>query len=218
MSHLSNSINGIFPNSEGALSLSASSMFSQNPSSGQHLGIDALDNVEPISVSGDRLKAYLHGGNPTTTSSVSLFVPLTGSSYPYFLEIGPLKIANVPRLVSYITSGFSWIYNVYGSGATTYVNGVYISTPGTYRLSLDWCVGSLSSSGSYVDVQWQTGGGTALGPITRIGRSNEKRNSCIGYVEVSTTATVGLYIHAISGAKYNLDNFNDIFASVEKMK
>jgi hypothetical protein len=217
MSHLSNSINGASPDSEGALSLSASSMISQSPSSGQHLGLDA-GNVEPIAVSGNRLKAYLHGGAPTTSSSVNLVVPLTGSSYPYFLELGPLKTSNIPRLSSYVTSGFSWIYNTYGGGATTYVNGVSISGAGTYRLSLDWCVGSLSSSGSYVDVQWQTGEGAALGPITRIGRSNEKRNSCVGYVEVSTTATVGLYVHAISGAKYNLDNFLDIFASVEKMK
>lgn len=218
MSHLSNSINGASPNSQGEVSLSLSSMITQSPSGGQHLGIDALNTVEPIVVSSNRLKAYLHGGNPTTSSSVNLFVPLTGSSYPYFLELGPLQISNVQRLASYTTSGFSWIYNTYSGGATRYVNGVDISSAGTYRLSLDWCVGSLSSSGSYVDVQWQTAGGAALGPITRIGRSDEKRNSCVGYIEVSTTATVGLYVHAISGAKYNLDNFLDIFASVEKMK
>ena len=114
-------------------------------------------------------------------------------------------------------AGVTWLYNVYGGGATRYVNAVEIANSGTYRVSATWCVGSLSTSGAYIDVQWQTSSGDRLGPITRLGRSNEKRNSCLGVVEVSASVVVGLYVHTISGAKYNLDNFNNILITVEKI-
>ena len=66
-------------------------------------------------------------------------------------------------------------------------------------------------------MQWQTASGTRLGPITRLGRSDEKRNSCEGVIEIVASDVVGLYVHSLSGAKYNLDNFDNILISVEKI-
>lgn len=186
------------------------------PTQGETIVIDS-QSVPKAAPKPTTVVAHLAGGASTTSSSVSLFVPLTSSAYPYFLEIGPLAINNVARLTSAASAGLTWLYNVYGGGATRYVNALQITTVGTYRLRAVWCVGSLSVSGAYVDVQWQTSSGVKLGPITRLGRSDEKRNSCEGVVEITTSDVVGLYVHSLNGAKYNLDNFDNILISVEKI-
>lgn len=216
MSHLAVSVNDQAPNLQGQLSQLEALDVIGEANGGEVIRVDSLNEMSAIKAP-HRSRAYVAGGNPYLASSVNLSVPVTGSTYPYFLEIGPLLISSSVRLSSSSDSGLTWLYNSYGGGKTRYVNGLQITGSGLYRLSADWCVGSLSASGAYVDVQWQTSTGEQLGPIVRIGRSDEKRNSCLGYVNVTTSAIVGLYVHAISGAKYNLDNFNDILIYAEKV-
>lgn len=216
MSHLVESINGQIPTPQGQVTALDALDVIGEANGGEVVRVDSLNELSAVKAP-HRSRAYVAGGNPAGSSSVNLFVPITSSAYPYFLEVGPLFISGIARLSSSSNSGFTWLYNSYGGGATRYVNGLQITGSGLYRLSADWCVGSLSASGAYVDVQWQTSTGEQLGPIVRIGRSDEKRNSCLGYVNVTTSAIVGLYVHAISGAKYNLDNFNDILIYAEKV-
>jgi len=216
MSHLAVSVNDQAPNLQGQLSQLEALDVIGEANGGEVIRVDSLNEMSAIKAP-HRSRAYVAGGNPSGASSVNLFVPITSSTYPYFLEIGPLFISGIARLSSSSDSGLTWLYNSYGGGNTRYANGLQITGSGLYRLSADWCVGSLSASGAYVDVQWQTSTGEQLGPIVRIGRSDEKRNSCVGYVNVTTSAVVGLYVHAISNAKYNLDNFNDILIYAEKV-
>lgn len=214
MSHLLTSVEGVKPNSQGAITQLSTASYLQDVNQGDVLAVTSTGEsvTRPLSA----LRAFAHGGANTTTSSVSLFVPLSNSIYPYFLEIAPLKINNIPRLSVSTEAGFTWQYNAYGTRNTLYVNSLLITEAGVYDLSLDWCAGSLSASGAYIDVQWQTAGGTALGPIARLGRSDEHRRPCTGRVSVASSEVVGLYVHAVNGAKYNLDNFQNILITVER--
>jgi hypothetical protein len=216
MSHLVESINGQIPTLQGQVTALDALDVIGEANDGDVVGVNSLNELSAVKLP-QRSRAYVAGGTTWGASTVDLFVPITNSAYPYFLEVGPLFIATTARLGFSSDSGLTWLYNTYTGGATTYVNGLQISNSGLYRLSADWCVGSLSTSGAYVDVQWQTSTGEQLGPIVRIGRSDEKRNTCVGYVNVTTSAIVGLYVHAISNAKYNLDNFNDILIYAEKV-
>lgn len=217
MSHLTASVQRLHADRSGTIDGVSLEGIVGSAQTGDVLGVDQNGEASVVSPFG-RIKAYAHGGNPTTTSNVSLYVPLTGSAYPYFLELGPLSINNTPRISAQAVSGFTWLYNTYSTGRTKYINAVSITQAGEYALSLDWCGGALTPSGAYIEVQWQTAAGVALGPRARLGRKDETMTPVVGRVTVTSSVVVGLYVHAVSGVRYNLDNFLDIFATVEEIK
>ena len=88
--------------------------------------------------------------------------------------------------------GTAWV----GSGSINRLELV----AGTYLFKFQHITYS-GSANPYVDVQWQTVGGTKLGPIGRIGTAEQPCN-VYGAAKFLTTTTIGLNIVAKSGGNY----------------
>lgn len=217
MTHLLTRTSNVKADGLANLSLTLSSLLPTAPLVGNMIG--ASEGNYAAAPPPTILRAHVGGGTPSgVESNVSLAVPVSGSSYPYFLEWGPERISSAPRMANTMGTGVSVLLNSYSAGATRYYCGLRFTTVGTYRLSADWCVGALTASGGSVDVQWRTSANQQLGPIARMGRKDERQASCDGYVVVSSTTDVGLYVVALVGVpKYNIQNFVDICITAEKI-
>lgn len=82
-----------------------------------------------------------------------------------------------------------------------YITGVNVKAN---QPTLLFCYSALSedsSSTAYIDLQWQTSTGTALGPKTRFKiLANNNRNTVVGYINPSVDTNVGLKRIANSGS------------------
>lgn len=217
MTHLLTRTSGVKADGLGNLPLTLSSLLPSPPLARHEVGASAGNYVATLPAT--TFQAYIGGGTPSgVESNVLLSVPVSGSSYPNFLEWGPERIGGNLRMANSVVAGVSVLLNSYSGGLTRYYCGIRLTVSGTYRLSADWCVGALTPSGGSVDVQWRTSTNQQLGHVARMGRNDERQASCDGYVVVSSTTDVGLYVVAIVGApRYNIQNFVDICITAEKI-
>lgn len=219
MTHLLTRTTSVNADALGNLPLTMSSLLPSAPITGHEIGVSGGDYAAALPTT--TFRALIGDGTPTIESNVQIAVPVAGSSYPYFLEWGPERISNIPRMSNTVITGVSVLLNLYTSGGifggTRYYCGLRLSSAGTYRLSMDWCNGAFTPSGGGIDVQWRTSTNQRLGPIVRMGRSDERTASCDGYVVVTGTTYVGTYVVATAGGRYNLSNFVDICITVEKI-
>ena len=166
--------------------------------------------------------ARAHGGATTTSSSVAIVSPnpYIGSADPnrFFWDWAPASQGGAGRIAKSSTADITWVVNDYGGG-TQWLVGVEFNTAGLYRLNANFHVGELSPAAAYLDVQWtdRSASYTPLGPIVRVGRSDEKRNSARGVIDASVGDIAGLYIRAVSAARYTQANYSEYQLFIEKL-
>ena len=192
-----------------------SDISSTAPSAGQVLSYDGSD-FEPVSlVDSNSLRG--NSGNNTSESNVTLAIPnpYTAGYKTYFWEYAAPQIGTNTRFIIGSNSDVASLNNAYGS--TLWACGLTLVTAGVYFITAHLAIGGLSASGSYIDVQWTDDSYNSLGPRCRIGKRDERRNTIIGVVEATANQNIGLYMHSLSGAKYNQTDYANIFINVERI-
>jgi len=104
-----------------------------------------------------------------------------------------LELTNDDTYASHIISFFAI--------NSQYWRGFSLVAGHKYRLRADVCIPSNSDTGAYVEAQWQTSGGTALGPIGFIRRPSENMSRLDGVIDLTggSDTDVGLKYISKSG-------------------
>lgn len=196
MSHLLDEINLVNQNTIGNLSLN----------------IDDVNDITISSVQTNDMIEY--------SSSASAFVNTTSdslvkrSSYPLTKNVTLSTASNYSPTYLYLENPFYWCckWRHYSTTLMDFFNNSQneVLSPNQFsgagyidrieikanKPTLLFCFSALSEdspSTSYLDLQWQTDGGTALGPITRFKiLDGNNRNTVVGYINSNVDVDVGL--------------------------
>jgi len=136
-----------------------------------------------------------------TSIAESIYTPLyysTAYEAPFLLAIRAVSASGAIVAASNL-SGLAITLKYFGS-SSAYMERITISANTNALLAQDMCIAENSDAIAYIDVQWQTSTGTALGPIVRVRRTGYNRQTIYGYISTSgSSVDVGLKTIAISG-------------------
>lgn len=152
--------------------------------------------------------ATLGGYVATFSLGGSQLYPVGNMYFMGFSNTNSLKVDGYHDLTyaRWITFGGATAWTAAGS-----VNRLELQ-PGTYQFKFQHITYSGLAS-PYVDVRWETVGGTALGPVGRIGTKDQPCN-VYGAAVFASTTTIGLNIIAKSGnnfTPYGSTSPNELF-------
>jgi len=200
MSYLMNVIGGAEPNRIGdiALDLNGLSNVSTSPATNEFLYYNGSSWI--ASTGPSELKDVASYANASSVAE-SIF---TGSYYstayeaPFLLPVRSVSAAG--RLVGFDNVTGLTIKEKYFSGSSGYIERITVAANTNTLLACDMCIAENSDATAYVDAQWQTSTGTALGPIVRVRRTGYNRQTIYGHISTSgASVDVGLKTIAISG-------------------
>lgn len=201
MSYLTNTINSIEPDRIGQVTLDLNDLsnVSTSPAVNDALYYDGSDWV--ASTSSNEQKDVATFAAPTTRSAAQYTASYYNTSFesPFLLAIRSVLVAAGPNVLLDSLPKLTIVEKVY-SGNSKYIERITVDANTKVLLSCDVCLAENSQSTAYIDAQWQTSTGTALGPIVRIRRTGYNRQTIYGYISTSGSAVdVGLKSLTLSG-------------------
>lgn len=205
MSHNQIKIAGQSPNVSGEITFSINDLSDVNittPSNGQAIGYDGSNFTvsDPSLTFTDSSYWRTNGVTQSTLSNYN-----TAYENPFYLA-ARYKLNAIILMESGDSSDINIVADTYAiSSNSIYATGFTIrySPPQKVLLMCDLVIAENSTSTGYIDVQWQTSAGVALGPIVRVHRqSGYNRQTVYGYIDTSgetAVVDVGLKRLAQSG-------------------
>ena len=209
MSHIYNKVNNQTANKNGEITLTTSHLNDFNitsPTGGQALRYDGVNWVNGVSpsVSFDFVSWWRTNG--TTFGTQASYN--TGFENPFYLTARWIYSSTI-LMEKQDTTAAGLTANHYRiNSAAQFSTGFLVdrTTSKKALLICDLVITEDSTSTGYIDVQWQSENGAALGPIVRVHRQNGyNRNTVYGYIDTDglstdADATVGLKRLSMSGS------------------
>ena len=194
MSHLLESVNTQDPNKSGDIALNVDDLNDvtlTTPSSGQGLKYDAGTWVnDDVTGSFDQLSYSVTSGAALGNLSAGYYTSImTGFETPFFLAIRQKEAAVLMNITN--TSNIS-VYKKQINSNSIYNVGFTVEANVNALMCVDLVHTEVDPAGTYVDVQWQTTTGTALGPIVRIISKEYNRQTIYGFISTTSQTIVGL--------------------------
>jgi len=200
MTHLIDTIGSVESNRDGGISLQLNNLsnVSTSPTANQFLYHDGSGWIANTST----LKNTTAFSTPTTANESVLASPFYDTSYeaPFNLPMRTVTGTVATRLISFSNlTNNEFVERVFHA-RSIYFERVEIGANKNCLLAVDMCIAENSQTTAYLDLQWQTAAGTALGPIVRVRRTGYNRQTIYGHISTSgSSVQCGLKTIAISG-------------------
>lgn len=195
MSHNKIKVGGQSPNVSGEITVSINDLSDVNittPADGQAVGYDGSNFTasDPSSIT-EFLNSSYWRTNGTTQGTLANYNTIYENPF-YFaaryklntiilMESGDSSDSNITADTTAINSN-----SIYSTGFT-----IRYSPSQRVLLMCDLVIAENSTSTGYIDVQWQTSAGDALGPIVRVHRqSGYNRQTVYGYIDTDGETAV----------------------------
>ena len=201
MSYLVDVVGSVEPSRIGeiALALNDLSDVSTSPNPNEYLYYDGSEWI--ASTGPSEFKDVATFATATTHAAAAYGASYYNTSFeaPFLLAIrSVLSYSHGNVYISDLT-GLTIGEKVY-AGNSKYIERITVAANTNTLLSCDMCLAENSAAAAYIDAQWQTSTGTALGPIVRIRRTGYNRQTIYGYISTSGSAVdVGLKTITLSG-------------------
>lgn len=194
MSYLKTSVNTQTPDSIGDITVNIQHLNDvtlTTPTAGQGLKYNGAGWInDDVTGSFDLLSHSLTNGVVHGNLAAGFYSSfLTGYETPFFLAIRYKESAIL--MTKYNTSNISVYQRIINSNAI-YNIGFTVEANVNCLLCVDLVHCDADPAGTYVDLQWQTTTGTALGPIVRTISTGYNRQTIYGFISTSTQTSVGL--------------------------
>ena len=194
MSHLVDNVNSQEANKEGAIVLNVNHLNDvtlTTPAVGQGLKYDGSNWVnDDVTGSFNLLSYSITSGAALGNLSAGYYTSImTGFETPFFLAIRQKEAAVLMNITD--TSNIS-VYKKQININSIYNVGFTVEANVNALMCVDLVHTEVDPAGTYVDVQWQTTTGTALGPIVRIISKGYNRQTIYGFISTTSQTIVGL--------------------------
>jgi|13_taG_2_1085334.scaffolds.fasta_scaffold57317_2 hypothetical protein len=201
MSYLTNTINSIEPDRIGQVTLDLNDLsnVSTSPAVNDALYFDGSDWIASAIII--RYEDIATFATPSTLSAAQYTASYYNTSFesPFLLPIRSTLSTAGPNVILDSLPKLTIGEKVYGT-KSRYIERITVDANTKALLSCDVCLAENSQSTAFIDAQWQTSTGTALGPIVRIRRTGYNRQTIHGYISTSgSTVDVGLKTLTLSG-------------------
>jgi hypothetical protein len=194
MSHLVDNINLQEADKNGNISVNVEHLNNvtlTTPTAGQGLKYDGAEWInDDVTGSYDLLSYSIKSGASLGNLSAGYYTSImTGFETPFFLAIRQKEAAVLMNITD--TSNIS-VYKKQINSNSIYNVGFTVEANVNALLCVDLVHTEVDPAGTYVDVQWQTTTGTALGPIVRVISKEYNRQTIYGFISTTSQTIVGL--------------------------
>jgi hypothetical protein len=162
----------------------------------QYNGTNWTASTSPSELKDNSSYSYTTGNNESiyTASYYN-----TSFENPFLVIMRSVTTNSLQLLYKDSITGLTIVEKAYSSNSR-YIERITVGTNINTLLQCDFCLAENSDATAYLDVQWQTSTGTALGPIVRIRRKGYNRQTVFGYISTgASTVDVGLKTITLSG-------------------
>jgi hypothetical protein len=194
MSYLKTAVNAQTPDADGDITVNVEHLNDvtlTTPAAGQGLKYDGSGWInDDVTGSFDQLSYSVTSGAALGNLSAGYYTSImTGFETPFFLAIRQKEAAVLMNITD--TSNIS-VYKKQINVNSIYNVGFTVEANVNALMCVDLVHTEVDPAGTYVDVQWQTTTGTALGPIVRVISKEYNRQTIYGFISTTSQTIVGL--------------------------
>ena len=194
MSYLKTAVNAQTPDADGDITVNVEHLNDvtlTTPAVGQGLKYDGSNWVnDDVTGSFDLLSYSITSGAILCNLSAGYYSSImTGFETPFLLAVRQKEYSVLMNITD--TSNLS-VYKKTINTNSIYNVGFTVEANVNALLCVDLVHSDADPAGTYVDVQWQTTTGTALGPIVRTISTAYNRQTIYGFISTTSQTIVGL--------------------------